>query len=92
MTEEFPAQRASNAENASIWWRHHGGGKLWRRGKTISTDACNYDNDDDEEVEDDGDDDDDDNDDDEDADAFLANGDKVNQHSHVWINTVKHLI
>ena len=20
---EFPAQRASNAENASIWWRHH---------------------------------------------------------------------
>ena len=23
MTGEFPAQRASNAENASIWWRHH---------------------------------------------------------------------
>ena len=22
-TSEFPAQRASNAENASIWWRHH---------------------------------------------------------------------
>ena len=21
---EFPAQRASNPENASIWWRHHG--------------------------------------------------------------------
>ena len=21
---EFPAQMASNAENASIWWRHHG--------------------------------------------------------------------
>ena len=20
---EFPAQMASNAENASIWWRHH---------------------------------------------------------------------
>ena len=20
---EFPAQRASNAENGSIWWRHH---------------------------------------------------------------------
>ena len=20
---EFPAQRASNAENVSIWWRHH---------------------------------------------------------------------
>ena len=23
-TDEFPAQRASNAENVSIWWRHHG--------------------------------------------------------------------
>ena len=23
VTDEFPAQRASNAENASIWWRHH---------------------------------------------------------------------
>ena len=23
MTGEFPAQRASNAENGSIWWRHH---------------------------------------------------------------------
>ena len=23
MTKEFPAQRASNAENVSIWWRHH---------------------------------------------------------------------
>ena len=23
-TGEFSAQRASNAENASIWWRHHG--------------------------------------------------------------------
>ena len=22
-TGEFPAQRASNAENISIWWRHH---------------------------------------------------------------------
>ena len=21
---EFPAQIASNAENVSIWWRHHG--------------------------------------------------------------------
>ena len=26
MIGEFPAQRASNAENGSIWWRHHG----WR--------------------------------------------------------------
>ena len=23
VTEEFPAQRAINAENVSIWWRHH---------------------------------------------------------------------
>ena len=23
-TGEFPTQRASNAENGSIWWRHHG--------------------------------------------------------------------
>ena len=22
--DEFPAQRASNAENVSIWWRHNG--------------------------------------------------------------------
>ena len=26
VTGEFPAQRASNAENVSIWWRHHGMG------------------------------------------------------------------
>ena len=25
VTGEFPAQRASNAENGSIWWRHHRG-------------------------------------------------------------------
>ena len=24
VTIEFPSYRASNAENASIWWRHHG--------------------------------------------------------------------
>ena len=23
LTGEFPAQRASNAETVSIWWRHH---------------------------------------------------------------------
>ena len=23
VTGEFPAQNASNAENVSIWWRHH---------------------------------------------------------------------
>ena len=27
VTGEFPAQMASNAENVSIWWRHHGQGK-----------------------------------------------------------------
>ena len=25
MTDGFPSQRASNAENVSIWWRHHVG-------------------------------------------------------------------
>ena len=25
---EFPAQMASNAENVSIWWRHH---DIWKR-------------------------------------------------------------
>ena len=25
VTGEFPAQMVSNAENVSIWWRHHGG-------------------------------------------------------------------
>ena len=29
-TGEFPAQMASNTENVSIWWRHHG----WCRGLT----------------------------------------------------------
>ena len=24
LTSEFPSQKASNAENVSIWWRHHG--------------------------------------------------------------------
>ena len=23
VTDEFPAQKASNGENVSIWWRHH---------------------------------------------------------------------
>ena len=27
VTGEFPAQMASNAENVSIWWRHHDTGK-----------------------------------------------------------------
>ena len=28
-TGEFPAQMASNAENVSIWWRHHGPNEAW---------------------------------------------------------------
>ena len=30
VTGEFPAQKASNAENVSIWWRHHGNRVLIR--------------------------------------------------------------
>ena len=30
VTGEFPTQMASNAENVSIWWRHHG---AWQRVK-----------------------------------------------------------
>ena len=29
VTGEFPAQMASNAENVSIWWRHHDSSCLW---------------------------------------------------------------
>ena len=30
VTGEFPAQMVSNAENVSIWWRHHQvGGDTW---------------------------------------------------------------
>ena len=29
VTGEFPAQRASNAENVSIWWRHHDSARNW---------------------------------------------------------------
>ena len=28
-TGEFPAQMASNAENVSVWWRHHGIAAQW---------------------------------------------------------------
>ena len=34
-TREFPAQMASNAENVSIWWRHHGLPEIWAW-------TCNY--------------------------------------------------
>ena len=30
-TGEFPAQKASYAENDSIWWRHHDGGTAVQR-------------------------------------------------------------
>ena len=31
VTGEFPTQMANNAENVSIWWRHHDVGLLWVR-------------------------------------------------------------
>ena len=34
VSSEFPTQRASNAENVSIWWRHH----VWRL--LLSTMTC----------------------------------------------------
>ena len=34
VTGEFPAQRASNAENISIWWHHHG---YWNAFKWLCT-------------------------------------------------------
>ena len=33
VTGEFPSQRASNAENISIWWRHHA--TSWYRGHCV---------------------------------------------------------
>ena len=35
-TGEFPAQMASNAENVSIWWRHHDPRRL------LDSDHCNW--------------------------------------------------
>ena len=35
VTGEFPAQRASNAGNVSIWWRHRGHWKLSKSIKSI---------------------------------------------------------
>ena len=32
VTGEFPAQRASDAENASIWWRHHASSEMTHTG------------------------------------------------------------
>ena len=39
-TGEFPAQRASNAENTSIWWRHHAEGLQWTRCVAPSEMTC----------------------------------------------------
>ena len=38
LTDEFPAQMANNAENGSIWWRHHAicMGTLWTTSVFIS--------------------------------------------------------
>ena len=42
VTGEFPAQRASNAENVSIWWRHYGTpffitrGQFWPSGIVVA--------------------------------------------------------
>ena len=47
VTAKFPAKMASNAENASIWWRRHGQGvgnpacsMLWRA-RNITTEHLN---------------------------------------------------
>ena len=49
-TGELPAQRASNAENVSIWWRHHGSRIYRATPKNVSSDSraaiakiCQYD-------------------------------------------------
>ena len=39
VTGEFPAQRASNAEIVSIWWRHHIGQFLCRTQQSICHDT-----------------------------------------------------
>ena len=41
-TVEFPAQMASNAENVSIWWRHHGFVKIDDPIQTVVDDVLIY--------------------------------------------------
>ena len=36
MTGEFPAQKASNAEDISIWWRHH----VWKEHQRMVSSHC----------------------------------------------------
>ena len=39
---EFPAQMATNAENASIWWRHHASQKMGFVWMSLSHTAQGY--------------------------------------------------
>ena len=39
MTGEFPAQRASNAKNVFIWWRHHAPCNYWSMSSTSVSDT-----------------------------------------------------
>ena len=39
-TGEFPAQMASNAENVSIWWRHHDKIRLLQFKTVVDVSAC----------------------------------------------------
>ena len=43
LTGDFPPQRASNADNVSIWWRHHGSSERVRYGVSFvssESDLC----------------------------------------------------
>ena len=40
LTGEFPAQRGSNAENVSIWWRHHVFLTIGGNNSTACSSAC----------------------------------------------------
>ena len=42
VTGEFPAQMTSNAEDASIWWRHHGLLTVLWRHRTVYNLSCWY--------------------------------------------------
>ena len=42
VTGEFHAQRASNAENVSIWWRHHDETGYIKMISRLNSDLCVY--------------------------------------------------
>ena len=42
VTGQFPSQRTSNAENVSIWWRHHGSSNLFLRLELCNTSRVAY--------------------------------------------------